>query len=111
MIEDEKMVEEGFYREIARMLGCEDEHVYRPFPYSKRTRWNHRMPGNGRYPRHGIVRRYSPNLIHVALNDPPVSGTFGSDEDAIGAIRKSLGSTKDGGKDGHHVSHPEQDDR
>jgi hypothetical protein len=111
MNEEKKMVEEGFYREVARILGCEQEHEYRPFPYSKRTRWNHRMPGNGRYPGHGMVRRYSSGLIHVALKDPPLSGTYGSDADAIAAIRTALNSNKTEGNHAHDIPHQESDDR
>jgi hypothetical protein len=89
MTEEERLVEEGFYREVARVLGC-DNHVYRPFPYPKRTRWNNRAPGNGRYIGYGIVRRYSKTKIHVMLKQPYLIGVYDSDEQALFAISVAI---------------------
>ena len=89
MTEEERLAEEGFYREVARVLGC-DDHVYRPFPYHKRTRWNNRAPGNGRYPGHGMVRRYSPNHILIGLNNPRLAGLYRSDHAALSAIKTAI---------------------
>jgi hypothetical protein len=89
MNENEISVEEGFYREIAIILGC-DAHNYRPYPYSKRTRWNNREPGNGRYPGHGLIRRYSSTNISVSLHTPYVVGYFTSEQQALDAIKNAL---------------------
>lgn len=87
---EEKMdVEQGFYEECAKLLNCA-EHIYRKFPYSKRTRWNNRGAGNGRYPGHGLIRMFGPNAIHVALFEPRLSGLFKSPEDVFAALKKAL---------------------
>jgi len=81
--------EEKFYLNVAKIIGCAD-HNYRPYPFRKRTRWNTRTIGNGRFPGHGIIRRFSDNNIHVQLYNPNIKGVFRSDEDALNAIRMSL---------------------
>jgi len=89
MNENELSVEEGFYQTVAAMLGC-DEHEYRPYPYTKRTRWNSREPGNGRYPGHGLVRRHSSTGISVSLHTPCVVGYFSSEQQSLDAIKNAL---------------------
>ena len=89
MEENDTGVEEGFYREVARLLDCSG-HEYSRFPYSRRNRWNHRRPGNGRYPGHGIVRRFSASMISVQLNSPRLGGIFGSADEALAAIIAAL---------------------
>jgi len=80
--------EENFYNTVADLLECEN-HNYKPFQYIKRTRWNNRDAGNGRYLGFGIVRRYSSEKILVQLHTPPVIGLFSSAQDAYEAIKKS----------------------
>jgi hypothetical protein len=58
---------EDFYHRCAALLGT--EYDCQPFPYKRRTRWNNRKPGNGRYPGYGIIRKFG-NQIHVALTNP-----------------------------------------
>ena len=82
-------IEEGFYKKCAMLLDCA-EHVYRPFPYRKRTRWNNRAAGNGRYEGHGLIRMYGPNNIHVMLRSPSLNKQFTSVEDALAAIKDAL---------------------
>jgi len=82
MNENEISVEESFYRIIATILCC-DKHDYTPYPYMKRTRWNNRNPGNGRYHGHGLVRRYSSSSIWVCLHTPHVMGHFASEQQAF----------------------------
>lgn len=89
MEENDIGVEEGFYLEVARLLDC-GGHVYERFPYERRNRWNHRRLGNGRYPGHGIVRRFGPGAILVQLNTPSVHGVFSSAQAAIDAIKNAL---------------------
>jgi len=79
---------EGFYQKCAELLGA--EHAYQKFPYRKRTRWNNRSAGNGRFEGHGLIRAYSENLIHVHLHTPRINGTFKSAQAALDAIEKSL---------------------
>ncbi len=79
---------EDFYQTVAEILKCEG-HVYKQFPYSKRTRWNNRLAGNGRFPGHGLVRYFSSTHIHVQLICPPINGLFSSVDAALEAIKKS----------------------
>jgi len=83
MIDQDSGVE-SFYREVANILQCADN--YAPRPYSKKTRWNNRHPGNGRYIGHGLVRMYSPTLIHIQLTTPNVCGIFTTTDSALQAI-------------------------
>lgn len=82
---------EGFYHECAKLLNCA-EHVYREFPYRKRTRWNNRGSGNGRFPGNGIIRIYALNNIHVMLRNPMLNRRFNSPEEALAAIKEVLES-------------------
>ena len=56
-----------FYNKCAELLGT--EYDCKPFPWYKRTRWNNRAPGSGRYPGFGIIRKFG-SQIHVALQRP-----------------------------------------
>jgi hypothetical protein len=84
---NEKSVVEDFYRTVAQLLGCED-HSDKMFPFGRRTRWNNRKPGAGRFPGHGLVRYHGPAMIHVHLTTPPVQGLFHSIDDVLAAIRQ-----------------------
>lgn len=61
------MNNEEFYERVAEILQC--DHTPNPFPYRKRTRWNNRKPGSGRFEGHGIVRVFG-DSVHVALTFP-----------------------------------------
>ena len=80
--------EQAFYQAVAHLLGC--EHVYDPWMYEHRTRWNHRRLGNGRFAHHGIVRRYSSVLIHVSLRSPALSARYSSERHALTAIAQAV---------------------
>jgi hypothetical protein len=82
-------IEQGFYQAVAELLDC-SRHIYNEFPYRYKTRWNNRLPGNGRYPDHGLVRRYSSTCIHVHLNNPVINGHFKSADDALQAIKVAM---------------------
>lgn len=58
------MSNEEFYIRCAEIIGISYE--CSPFPYYKRTRWNNRNPGSGRYPGFGIIRKFG-DQIHVSL--------------------------------------------
>lgn len=81
--------EEHFYCSIADIIGC-SSHDYRPYPFRERTRWNTRFIGNGRFPGHGIIRRFNEKSIHVQLHTPAVKGVFLSESQAIEAIRLAM---------------------
>ena len=81
--------EEVFYQAVAETLGCAG-HSYRKFPYSKRTRWNNRAPGNGRYPGFGLVRRFGSTNVVVQLHTPRLHKHFKNTTDALLAIQLAL---------------------
>jgi hypothetical protein len=88
MKNEKLMVENSFYQACADLLGV--SYDYSPYPFSRRTRWNNRAPGNGRFPDHGLIRMHGPNLINVSLKNPRMSGFYYSVESALDAIKKAL---------------------
>ena len=84
-MKEEEMTVEGFYRECAKLL-CAD-HTYREFPYRKRTRWNNREPGNGRFVGHGLIRFFSSTCNVVSLRYPALNCQFKNIDDALMAIK------------------------
>ena len=76
-----------FYNRCAELLGTEYNCV--AFPYDKRTRWNNRSPGEGRYPGFGTIRKYG-DVIHVALRHPVSHTHIYTSEDAVYEFLKSL---------------------
>jgi hypothetical protein len=85
------VTEAEFYHQIAQILDCSD--TYREFQFSKKTRWNNRDPGNGRFLNHGMVRRFSATLIHVYLHAPRLIGVYNTDCSALNAIKTAVSET------------------
>lgn len=74
-------VEQRFYQACAELLGA--SHDYRPYPYSRRTRWNNRAAGNGRFPGFGVIRLFG-ECVHMQLRAPrPVNAWFASRDEAL----------------------------
>lgn len=72
---------ESFYLQCAELLGT--SYNCKPFPYSKRTRWNNRAPGSGRYPGFGTIRKFG-NQVHMSLRHPVShSKVYANEDDAI----------------------------
>lgn len=61
------MKDEEFYEACAQLLGTKYE--CEKFKYHKRTRWNNRAPGSGRFPGYGLIRRFG-SQIQVSLRHP-----------------------------------------
>ena len=81
-------VEEGFYQQIADLLGIEHNYVT---PHYRLTRWNNRKPGNGRFPGFGVVRVYGPTVVHMMLTSPvSINRQFTSMDSALDHLRKLL---------------------
>ena len=75
------MNNEEFYLRCAEILNT--DHLGVPFPYYKRTRWNNRVAGQGRFEGRGIVRCFG-SQVHIALTSPAVvSKIFESKEEAL----------------------------
>jgi len=64
-----------FYDRCAELLGTTHEY-HDPVP--RRTRWNTRLLGNGRFPGRGVIRPYNANCIHAMLTNPRIVRTFTS---------------------------------
>lgn len=60
--EDRIRRQREFYTTCGEIL--EIEHDYQ-IPYARKTRWNDRKPGNGRYEGFGTIRRFSETLISI----------------------------------------------
>jgi len=54
--------EQEFYAKCGELLGLEHKYVV---PYKRKTRWNQRNPGNGRYKGFGVIRYFNEANIHV----------------------------------------------
>jgi hypothetical protein len=85
-LEVEKLSEE-FYNKCAELLGVEYDCQPFPWPNYKRTRWNNRAAGSGRYPGYGIIRKFG-SQIHVALSNPiSHHGIYNSEEEVFIFLR------------------------
>ena len=54
--------EQEFYAKCSELLNVKHKY-YKPVP--RRTRWNTRLIGNGRYPGFGVIRIFSKTNIYV----------------------------------------------
>lgn len=61
------MSDEDFYAQCSEILKA--EHSGKAFPHCKRTRWNNRSAGRGRYPGKGIIRLFG-DTVQIALRSP-----------------------------------------
>lgn len=77
-----------FYDAVAAIFN--ETHDYVPPPSGAlKKRWGPRTPGNGRFPGRGIVRFFSPTVIHVALRHPSINGQFADPDAALTAIKQA----------------------
>ena len=74
------MNNEHFYQQCAEILGTTS--LGERFSHYKRTRWNNRKAGQGRFEGRGIIRCFG-RQVHVALNKPSISKIFESKQDAL----------------------------
>lgn len=82
MREEMVLVEQGFYQKCAELLGVPD--TYSPRIYTRITRWNNRMAGNGRFEGFGLIRLISGSHVHIALRHPiAASKWFKNPEEAL----------------------------
>lgn len=85
------MTNETFYNKCAELLGANHEYV--PFPWAKRTRWNNRSPGSGRFEGFGIIRVFG-DKVHVSLRYPvSVNKVFNSKEEVLVALSSNGSDT------------------
>lgn len=77
--------QQEFYNSCAKILDV--EHVFQP-RYHKPTRWNHRSPGNGRFPGRGTIRWFSSDNIYVAFHTPVVTQRFSNPRQCLDYLRQ-----------------------
>lgn len=80
------MTNEAFYAECAALLGTSYDCV--PFSYGRRTRWNNRSAGSGRFPGFGLIRVFSDDEVHVHLHSPEPLTFRGSKEEVLARLSK-----------------------
>lgn len=85
------MTSTELYEQIGQMLGTGHETLIRG-PYFRRTRWNNREAGNGRYPGHGLVRYYAEDHIVITFRSGDISGRYHTPEQALAAIARYVAS-------------------
>ena len=76
-----------FYEKCAEILGTTYE--CKSFPYYRRTRWNNRSPGNGRFEGFGIIRKFGDHY-QVALTRPIAHHAVYRSEEEVFAFLRSL---------------------
>lgn len=81
------MKDEDFYAECAAILNTVVDGE--AFPYHKRTRWNNRKPGRGRFPGFGIIRAFG-DLVHMHLYSPiRIEKVFLGKDEALAFLREN----------------------
>ena len=81
------MTNEDFYYKCAEILGV--EYDCEPFTHYKRTRWNNRKPGHGRFEGFGIIRKFGDNY-QVALTRPISHHAIYYSEEEVFTFLRSL---------------------
>jgi hypothetical protein len=82
------MNKEDFYAECAAIIGS--PHEGEAFTHYKRTRWNNRTAGRGRFPGCGIIRVFG-DTVHISLKEPKqVFGIIEGHEQALAFLRAEL---------------------
>jgi len=76
-----------FYARCGEIIGV--EHDWNE-PVKRRTRWNNRFLGNGRYPGFGTIRFFNPNFIHV-MSRHHGAKTFKGEEEVYDFLKKVTG--------------------
>lgn len=74
------MTDKDFYEQCAAILDA--KHLGEPFAFYKRTRWNNRKAGQGRFEGAGIIRCFG-EKVHIALNYPLLNKICNSKAEAL----------------------------
>lgn len=82
------MSKEEFYQECDRLFGQEHEP---PTTRKYLRRWGQRTPGSGRFEGYGIVRWFSPYIVHIALRYPIKLQTYTTASEALIKIAEIMG--------------------
>lgn len=85
------MEKEEFYLECARLLDTVYECTPWRWPGVRKTRWNNRDPGEGRFPNFGLIRCFG-DIVQVNIYHPiSLCKVYKSKEEAINDIKKLTG--------------------
>ncbi len=76
-----------FYEECASLL--ETTHEGEAFTLYRRTRWNNRRPGRGRFPGRGIIRVFG-DTVHIALLTPRLNVIVETLPAALDLLREEI---------------------
>jgi hypothetical protein len=83
------MEKNDFYVRVADIFGT--TYTCQGFPHYKRTRWNNRQPGHGRFENFGLVRLFG-SQVQVALKAPlAVTQIFDTPEEALAFLTELMG--------------------
>lgn len=83
-----------FYNECAAILGT--THEGEAFTHYRRTRWNNRTPGRGRFPGSGLIRVFG-RVVHINIRSPVlVQATIEGLPEALDYLRASVGASSNG---------------
>ena len=81
---------DDFYAECAVILGV--AHEGEEFTHYKRTRWNNRRPGRGRFPGAGLIRVFG-DVVHINIRSPViVQATVEGLPEALDFLRDRVGT-------------------
>lgn len=82
------MTDDDFYERCAELLGTRYDCT--PFTGHRRTRWNNRAPGSGRFPGHGLIRLFG-DTVQIVLRHPvAMHRTIEGRQEAIDAIKATI---------------------
>jgi hypothetical protein len=84
---ERQLGEQRFYEACASLLGA--SYDYRPYPFQRPNRWNNRVPGNGRFIGHGVIRLFG-ERVHMQLRRPRLQRWFNSREEALEALARAV---------------------
>jgi hypothetical protein len=77
-----------FYEKCAGILGT--QYNCQPFTQYKRTRWNNRSAGSGRYPGYGIIRVFG-DMVQINIRHPFILNTVASSmKDALVILTEQM---------------------
>jgi hypothetical protein len=82
----------NFYEKCSEILGL--EYQENGFKFSRRTRWNNRSPGNGRFKGYGLIRKFG-NVYQIALQKPISYHGICYSEEEVFKVLKELMARRD----------------
>lgn len=69
-----------FFDNVAKILGTTHNYVE---PFKRKTRWNARVDGNGRFPGFGTVRHFGAYIYIMLTHPTSVTRKFDTEEECL----------------------------